>query len=46
MGILAFLFEGLVAGWLAGHITSGRGFKALIRSQPDFKVRCSPDWHY
>jgi uncharacterized membrane protein YeaQ/YmgE (transglycosylase-associated protein family) len=26
MGILAFLFVGLVAGWLAGQITSGRGF--------------------
>jgi len=26
VGTLAFLFVGLIAGWLAGLITSGRGF--------------------
>jgi uncharacterized membrane protein YeaQ/YmgE (transglycosylase-associated protein family) len=26
MGILAFLFIGLIVGWLAGVITRGRGF--------------------
>ncbi len=26
MSILAFVFVGLVAGWLAGELTRGRGF--------------------
>src|SRR5271154_42256 len=29
-GFLSWIFIGLIAGWIAGHITRGRGFGCII----------------